>query len=276
MRKIQDMHIAKGWLLAFRVIVLLALSTASNAEEVITIATEEYPPHTSQTLKHNGVNCHIVSEAFALEGIAIRYHFMPGKRAYHMAQTGKMDAALPWVKRPEREKYFFYPDPVIQGGKDGFYHLKTYDLEWNPSHPNYADLAGVSVGAVLGYNYGPKFQTAEKTGVINVQRIESIEKNFRKLLLGRIKVFISQDDVGNYILNRDFTRREINLIKHTLEDNIPTEHFHLLISKKSAKGQYYLQAFNRGLRRLKQSGRYDEMLKASLRGDYIIIDGHQR
>ncbi len=83
------------------IIFVLIISTLSYAEEIIHIATEEYPPHTSQILKYNGLNCHIVTEAFALEGITVKYSFYPGKRAFLLAQQGKIDGALPWVWRKE-------------------------------------------------------------------------------------------------------------------------------------------------------------------------------
>ncbi len=238
--------------------------------ETIQIATEEYPPHTSEKLKHYGVACHIVSEAFALEGIEVAYSFFPGKRAYMMAETGMVDGALPWVWRAEREDFFHYSEPITRGGMDGFYHLKSFHFKWNPDQPDYNDLRGLSIGAILGYNYGKDFQISEASGLISVERVPTIGQNLKKLLNGRIQLFMCQDDVGNYELHRSFNPQERAMITHTLENNRPTENFHLILSKKRKQSAHYLETFNRGLQKLKASGRYDQLIKDSQAGAYII------
>ncbi len=257
--------------IALIVVVFLLLSFYINSfsEETIHISTEEYAPHTSKKLKHYGVDCHIVTEAFALEGITVKYNFFPGKRSFEMAQEGDVDATLPWVKREDRKKYFYYSDPIIRGGMDGFFHLKSFQFNWNCKQPNYDDLKGIDIGAIIGYNYGPSFQNAEKLGKILVERIPTIEMNFRKLLLGRIELFMSQDDVGYFILQSKFKQKDVQLITHTLEDTKQTEDYHILFSKKKKKAKYFLEAFNRGLKRLKKNSKYNQFIQESQRGDYI-------
>lgn len=250
----------------------LALSffTHCFSEETILIATEEYPPHTSRMLKHYGLNCHIVAEAFALEGIKVKYSFYPGKRAYLMAQIGKVDGALPWVRRKEREEYFYFPNPVYRAGLDSFFHLKSFQFNWDPDKPDYKKLQGIAIGAVIGHNYGESFQLAEKSGLIQVQRVPTIQQNFKKLLSGRIQLYIVADVVGYYELQTNFTSEQVGLITHTLENTLPAENYHLILSKKANKGRYFLKAFNCGLRQLKKSGKYDQFVEESKRGDYII------
>ena len=160
-------------------LVLICFSAQSWSEEIIKISTEDYPPHTSPDLKHYGLNCHIVKEAFALEGITVKYSFYPGKRAYFMAKEGRTDGAVPWVWRKDRAEHFYYPDPVHTAGFDSFFHLQTFKTDWNPEKPNFAQLAGIKIGAVIGHNYGEGFQTAEKSGIIQVERVATMVQNFK-------------------------------------------------------------------------------------------------
>ncbi len=249
---------------------VLMLFTPICAAETIQIAAEEYPPHTSEVLKYNGLDCRIVTEAFALEDIKVEYSFFPGKRAFFMAQNGKVDGTLPWVWRKDRVKDFHYPDPVIAADMETFFHLKSFKFNWNPDKPDYNDIKGLKIGGVLGYNYGNMFNEAEESGLIHVERVETISQNFEKLLTGRIQLFLSYDKRGSFQLHKSFTQEQINLLTHTPQNTQPTEKFYLILSKKGSKGDYFLKAFNRGLKLLKESGKYDQFIQESDRGDYII------
>ncbi|MDM8531100.1 transporter substrate-binding domain-containing protein [Anaerolineales bacterium HSG25] len=243
----------------------------SSAEgEVIRIATEEYPPYTSENMKHYGIASHIVTEAFALEGITVEYEFFPGSRSYKLAEQGEMDGSLPWVYREEREKDFYFGEPVVAGGDDGFFHLKDFEFSWDMEHPDYNDLAGVQVGGIISYNYGELFQNAEESGVIEVNRIATIPQAFKMLLTGRIEVLMLEDKSGYYQLQSNFTSEEIESITHTREEESQIMYNYLLLSKKAEKGEYYLEKLNSGIKKLRDSGQYDEFIAALGRGDYVI------
>ncbi len=245
----------------FKALLLFGLSLNCFSQSVINIATEDFPPHTSEKLEGFGIDCQIVTEAFKLEGIDVEYSFHPGARSYAMAKAGDIDGALPWVWRKEREEDFYFPEPVLAAGMDSFFHLKTYDLDWDPDDPDYNKVKGVLFGAIIGYNYGEDFTQAEESGLIKVHRVSTIKQNFQKLLTGRISIFISGDIVGYYELkNSIFSSREIEKVTHVFENNRPTENFYLILSKKRNNGQFFLDAFNRGLKKLKTSGRYDEIM----------------
>ena len=64
---------------------LLFQVSHGQAQRTIRIATEEYPPYTSQNLNHFGIDAHIVSEAFKSQGIAVEYQFFPEARSFKLA-----------------------------------------------------------------------------------------------------------------------------------------------------------------------------------------------
>lgn len=63
-------------------IYLLILTATSHAQETIRITNGEWEPFLSQHSPHYGINSHIVSEAFRLEGIQVKWGFFPWKRAF--------------------------------------------------------------------------------------------------------------------------------------------------------------------------------------------------
>lgn len=114
-------------LIACALAFLILESTAVYAGDDINVvrnATEEYPPYTSEKLKHYGIDSHIVSEAFRIEGIDVEYQFFSGARSYAMAKEGSVDGTLPWALRAERKQFFWYSDPVIQVDHEQFYYLR--------------------------------------------------------------------------------------------------------------------------------------------------------
>lgn len=253
------------------VLLLLLVSVNCSAEEIIHIATEEYPPHTSEILKYYGLDCHIVTEAFALEGIKVKYTFYPPKRALILAKHGKVDGVMPWTWRKERETDFYYPDPVLRKGiVYTFFHLKNLKFPWNPEKPDYSNLKEYTIGGNLGYDYGEAFQLAEKTGVITVERVAQQDQNFKKLLAGRVQLVIDDEAAGLYKLQSHFTPDQVSRVSYTQVNNLPGDCLHLLISKKSRKAAYFKDAFNKGLKRLRNSGEYDRFLAESKEGKYIL------
>lgn len=236
---------------------------------IVKIATEEYPPYTSKNLKHNGIDCHIIREAFALEGVDVVFRFYPGARAYMMAKSGQADATVPWAKRKGREDDFYFSDALIASDTEHFYFLKGTSFDWDPTEQDYNHLKGLRIGAVISYNYGEEFQTAEESGLIHVERVSTVEQNFKKLLLGKVDLVICQNRVGMHILQTKFTKNDIKKINHHPQNSDAVEYDYLLFTKKKKTSHNFLELFNKGLKKLKSSGKYDQYLTDLSEGKYL-------
>ena len=83
-----------------------ATSSSLNTEskKTIHISTEEFAPFISEKLKDNGFLAQLISEAFASEGIKVKFEFLPAIRSFESAKAGEYDATVPWAKREERLK----------------------------------------------------------------------------------------------------------------------------------------------------------------------------
>jgi polar amino acid transport system substrate-binding protein len=144
-----------------------------------------------------------------------------------------------------------------------FFHLKSYSFNWD----NIDDPQGIKIGGTFEYNYGEAFQQAEKTGKIEVQRVATDEKNFEKLLIGRIQIFPNDLDVGYDMLRKIFTPEQVQLFTHHLKP-VRAEPHRLLLSKKIKRNKRMMELFNKGLKRLKASGKVEQYLAESRRGEY--------
>ncbi len=254
--------------------VFCTISTALSSEQlvsnVVQITTEEYPPFTTTNLKHNGLMSHIVSEAFLLENITVEYIFMPAARSYSAAGNGLVDGTLPWAKSDDRAVHFLYSEPIFDVGWETFYFRKDSMLNWDSSVRDYTTLKGLTIGAIISYDYGDDFRAAEKNNVISVIRVSRLKQLFEMLLSGHVDMVISKEFVADYTLQHEFTQQQIAQLDFSPENNAPPSYDYLLFSKRKPTAEYYLRALNSGLKKLHFSGRYYELIENYRKGEYLI------
>ncbi len=98
----------KKLFIGFFIIISFVFNQNVIAEETIRIANGEWMPYHSKSLPHYGAGSRIVTEAFALEGVKVKWGFMPWKRGYIQAKKGyQWDAQLDGSKLLKEKKKFF-------------------------------------------------------------------------------------------------------------------------------------------------------------------------
>lgn len=232
----------------------LLLSTGVRAEETITLTSGEWLPYISEKSPHQGPVSRIVSEAFALEGVRVNYVFRPWSRAYAEADTDSANGSIVWSaskRDTDRNRRFYFSD-VVFDGQSVFFHLKSYPFQWS----GYRQLAGRKIGGTAGYEYA-----FDKSPLIQIDRsAASDELNFRKLAAGRFDLFPANLDVGLYIMRHELPPEQSELLTWNARPYNVTR-YHLILNKKSAANRRYLALFNRGLKRLKDSGKYEQYMQ---------------
>lgn len=229
----------------------MLLSMHARAGEVITLASGEWLPYISEKSAHHGPISRIVTEAFALEGIEVKYVFRPWSRAYVEAAADSANGTIVWsaAKRDTTRRRDFYFSDVVFEGKSVLFHLKTF--RWDGK-----SLAGMRVGGTAGYEY-----SFDKDPRIKIDRAAvSDELNFRKLLAGRFDLFPASLDVGRHIMRTELSPEQAGLITWDPKAYNVTE-YHLLLNKKNPANSRYLALFNQGLKKLKDSGKYAAYLQ---------------
>lgn len=242
-------------LLFICIAVLITEALPVRAAEKIRITNGEWPPYLSESLKYYGIASRIITEAFALEGITVEYGFFPWKRSLIMAEIGEWDGSAVWLRSPEREAAFFLSDPVIDSCYV-FFHLKSFAFDWETVE----DLKKIKIGGTLGYNYGEAFEKAEKEGEIMVERVPRDEQNLMKLLRQRIQLFPLDVYVGYAMLRKNFQPDEIKLFTNH-DKPLRSDPLHLLLTKKNPRNEEMIQKFNKGLRKLRESGKIIQYLQ---------------
>ena len=92
--------------------VLLNISFFAHAK-IVKIANGEWPPYTSSKLKHGGFLTHIVKEAFETQGYTVQFSYLSWNRGFEMTRLGFFDSTIGWTKNKEREKHFFFSEPIF-------------------------------------------------------------------------------------------------------------------------------------------------------------------
>ncbi len=249
---------------ALIVILLVAFCAFSHAEEEVTLTSGEWPPYTSEHLKHYGVFSRIVTEAFALAGYRVRYEFFPWKRSYASAKNGAFDGSVTWAPTAERKRDFYFTDPVTFNRKV-FFHLKSFPFDYR----SVDDLRQYRVGATAQYTYGATFDQAVRSGAIPAELVMDDAQNIHKLLHDRIDVFPMDIEVGYSLVYSELSADQAALVTHhplsVMEAPIAVAISRQIPEQRAKK---LIEGFNRGLKQLVESGSYDHYFWQSRRGKY--------
>ena len=244
-------------------VLLLTISSNVFANETVRLAIGDWAPYTSATDAKSKILENVVAEAFKLEGIDVLYEYFPWKRSYALAKSGEFDGTFPWAKTDEHVKNFYIHEISLIKDEGVFFHLKKVYFDWN----DLEDLNKYAVGVTLGY----KEEKIYKEKGINAQAVPSEDLNFKKILAGRIDVYQTSKIVGYATINRLFTPEDAKLFTNHPKPAVENE-FYILFSQKTPNGQSLADKFDSGLKKLKESGSYDQIIANSVQNWKQDID----
>lgn len=235
-------------------LIICLLCSSTSAAESLRLTNGEWPPYLGQQLPHQGVASRIISEAFALEGVAVHWEFHPWARSLQLAERGQRDGSAVWLYNEARAERFHISDPVVESVYYLF-HRKNLPFDWDTMD----DLRGLKIAGTRGYDYGKAFQQAEANGHLQVSRITSDELGFRQLLAGRVDLFPLDKVVGFDMLHQHFSAAErAQLTFHPRP--LRSDSLHLLLSREVPGNAELITRFNRGLAHLRDSGKVAKYL----------------
>ncbi|MCO6055176.1 transporter substrate-binding domain-containing protein [Pseudomonas sp. MOB-449] len=236
------------------ILALCLLCHGLAAAEEVRLTNGEWAPYLGARLPHQGVASRIVTEAFALEGIQVRWEFYPWARSMHLAERGERTGTAVWLRSPEREERFFISEPVVESTYY-FFHRKDQPVDWK----QISDLKGMRLGGALGYDYGTGFQQAERAGAIQVKRLSGEEQGLRMVLAGRLDAFPMDKVVAFALLNDRFSSAERARISFHPRP-VRSDSLHLMLSREVPGNAELIARFNRGLAQLQDSGKVAQYL----------------
>lgn len=228
----------------------------------IVLSADDWPPYIGANLPDNGILSRVVSAAFARSGVAVRYRFMPNNRSLQSARNGMVDGSLGWAPSPDRLQDLLYTRPVLSARMVFFQH-RSHVVSWT----QLAQLSGMRIGITIGNYYSDEFDRLMRQGVLHTDGAADDLSNFRKLLARRIDLFPIEEEVGQFLLGRHFSRAETAKLQHSQPFWLAP--LHVVIWKKHPHGAELIDRFNRGLLALQRSGELarlvQETRKACLR-----------
>ncbi len=236
--------------------ILLTLWTSSlwAQSQTVRISTGEWGPFVSESLNHYGIAPQIITAAFNKVGLKTEYLFYPWTRAMKEAEDQRSDLTGIWFFNDERSERFDYSDNVLSSTNIFFYNKKN-PFDWS----DFESFPRSKVGVTRGYSYSAQFDEAVEEGLVDVEKTENDELNFRKLLRGRIDAFVMAELVGFDMLKQKFSAADQEKIS-THPNKVSSAPLHLLSAKGNAKGKELIGKFNKGMALLKQSGELDAIL----------------
>lgn len=262
-RHMKNMIVMNNRFFLVTVFLVFMISSQSYAENIVRITNGEWRPFYSKSLKFYGPDSQIVTESFAMEGIKVVYGFFPWQRSYLLSKNGTWDGAIGWPYSKKRAKYHYYSELPINEGEWVFFHRKGFIFDWN----NIDDLKKAKFGITIGewiLDGEDEVTKALRQGDLEIEYVRKDELNFLKLSMGRIDIFPQQLDVGYEQLNNLVTEKKL-----TKEAAFNITHHHkpfrrmalyLLLSKKIKQNKDLIKLFNKGFKRLKKSGKYEEII----------------
>ena len=256
------MHRILTCLVASWILILGCGVATAQTSKTIRLTNGEWQPFLSKDAPHHGFTSHIVTEAFALVGVEVEYGFFPWARSMKLAKEGLWDGTIIWGESEERLQNFHFSELVILT-TFVLFHLKTTPFDWS----GYDDLSDVKIGGTVEYYYSDAFEAAEAAGVIRTIRGRSDEVGLKNLLKGRIDVFPGEVMVSYEQIRDTFSEQEAALFTHHAKVIVDKPLF-VLLNKDVLGNERMRDLFNEGLRQLKASGRYDQIIADALAGKY--------
>ncbi len=247
------------------IFVCLLSSVPAFSQETVRIAIGDYPPAYSEYIREYGYKTHLLTEAFANVGITVEYTFYPWKRAYILTQQGKFDATGCWFKTEKRgQDGMQFSDPV-EDVTSNFFYLKSRTFDWT----TFDDLEGLDIGVTLGFTRPAELTQMAQEGRLIIDEAAKDEFALRKLKAERIDLFLSGPIPTYVLLRKIYPPETVDLFTHHPTPAI-SEPDYLLFSPQTDPA--LIEKFNQGLKQLKESGRFDEIVQDAIDGTYPILE----
>jgi polar amino acid transport system substrate-binding protein len=240
-------------LTAWLALCLLLLAVPCRAQALpasILLTSGEWPPFYSASLPGGGFANRVIRESFALEGIAADFLYLPWRRALEMADHGPAEGSAGWLPMEARERRFLYSDPVFQSVRV-FFHRRDVPFIWHTLE----DVRDLRVGITLGSAEEFPFDEAMAGGKGKLDVAGSYVAGMKMLIAGRVDVYACNKAVGLFVLARRIAQGADRVVYNPKP--IFSETNHLILSRRLPYAEALMERFNEGLRKLRQSGRYD-------------------
>ncbi len=241
------------WLKNFLLAFLLCASCAAQAD-TFKLVTFEYPPYEyTEDGQVKGLAVDVVREVFHTMGHDVVIESLPWARAQMLFERGDVDGIFTFFLNDERQAYTLYSKEVVVTQTIVLWVPKDSPIEFGG---DLTKLQAYSFGVTPKTSYGERFDTAMKYELLRTDAAPTIEGNIRKLLSGRIDLWVSNRDGAVHEFKRLGLSGQVRELKQPIQI-VPA-----FIGFSKVRNHVALRdAFDQALQKLKQSGVYDKLLR---------------
>lgn len=253
--RLERHHLQPGLRALALLAALLGSAPALPAAQTITVAAEDdWAPYSfvapGQT-QPQGLAVDIVREAFATQGIEVRFVGVPFTRCMFLARTGQVAGCFNVTQVADlRDAYIWHVTPMFHE------ELAIFGRKGSPrTDLGLADLEGKRVGFTLGYTYPTAFRQnprVEKVAAKGDQQLLEL------LLAGRVDYILANTAPARLRLStQPQMRAAIERVGVISQDG-----FWLAFTRADPQGEQLAARFEQGLAALRASGRLAAMQAA--------------
>ncbi len=211
--------------------------------------TGEYSPFSGETVDEYGIASAVISEAIKEAGYQAEFKFMPWTLAQEAAYESEMNhdirGLFPYIKTPEREKDFYFSNPILNVETSLFFNVKNNPELLQSQSVHF--FKGYNLLPIEGYRYLPDIQKLSQTSFTAKDNIDA----FSQLLANsQVQIVAEATEVGKEVLRENFPRQQQD-IQYIPLYSVP---FYLMASKKNPSNKRLIEEFNSALELLGQEG----------------------
>jgi len=233
-------------------IFLLTLFISSHCfSETIVAAGDPWPPFLDPEVPSQGIVLEIARAAYKTQGYEVVMSFVPWARAINGVKEADYDVLLGTWYTKERTEFLHYSDPYLYNDIK-FIKRKGDDFDYS----GLESLTDKSIGIVRGYGYGDDFLNAK-----NFRRPETKDlfSNIKKLIKNRVDLAVGDEIVTRAML-KSHGPEYLDKIEFT-KTALITNGLHVTSGLSNSKHKKLINAFNKGLKEIKNNGTFDSILK---------------
>jgi polar amino acid transport system substrate-binding protein len=231
------------------ILIILAPITWSEAKKVTGIC-DPWPVLMDPHAEKQGLVIEVAREALQSEGMTLEVDFVPWTRAMAMIKQNRADILVGAWFTDARNEYLLYSKPLFASAVK---FIKRTSSNFQYSSMN--DLDGLRVGTIDSYHYSQAFLTQK-----SIERIpaDSLLVNIQNLIAGRIDLVLDDQFVLRHTLNKHIHDwpKSIQFVDQALAE----KKIYLATNRSNPDSEAIIAAFDAGLKKLKKSGRYQEII----------------
>ncbi len=239
----------------FPLLFLLAMPPTVGAA-TITIRADDWCPYTCQPDSDKpGFLIEIAQYLFGKKGDVVDYQVMPWARAILETREGRYHSIAGAFKGDAPD--FIFPENELAISVSALFAKQEKSWKFK----DISSLESIAVGVIRDYSYGEQLDQYIEKHKKDTQKIQivsgdnALELNIKKLILGRIDVFLEDPSVmSDYLAHHPLQEKIVNI------GTVSHDKIYIAFSPHFPASREYAQILSDGIKEMRMSGKLQEIL----------------